>query len=1254
MLFLESHQHFIFILSIFAVIYSTYSKNNSRYISRLKRELDHDENSEYSADKNSDISLPSRRANINKNININNNKNVFVKTGNFFQIERDKLNYDSLHSNPLKNTLEKLRAADIIRDNVIFIMGYMLQLSPGTLSIEEYTSLELISNAIKRKNVYLYDTLHIVTEINGKHILKQLLEFLKAAKKNFAFFIKSSVEFWIRLLETRDNKIIWKQMDQDTFNLVAGVFKQTVQLIDRDNNNEDISKKLWNLLSHEGKNELIKYDVTNEIMGPVYVALFYGITSKRIPLTQQLFGTILRDLPNEDADPIFDEYVSYISREIWKNKIKKWGNYFSNIKAYNPYTLVINVVDKISADTEVPFKFKKSLLYVRDHLITGGRGIINHEIENSYRITENGLNVNLLFELTISCDCNNRIIDMKNELQKYLTSNLDDDIFMGINRYKYNNPHDLMLGFLSRLQMRLSSTKYDKKILRIISILLSYLFYQRNLHYYQKFKSNISFWIIIDIIDNPNANSTISQTIESILTDIMSDLKSWDRIENLVIKPLITTEKNYLECKTLDMLTELKDVVEDKHVFPSLPAKITKLIADVKAEFNDDDSDMDGSDQQDGGSPEKNMAADHNSRESKPPVPKSPSILGSLRPLMNFENLSPISAMKSIFKNSIKPNLKRIRRIQSRIDLPDASSLESLSKVTQFAPHESLAEVGVTKPALAISMKPSNSMTSSVNKPFATKLLDLPSISALSKNLSTLPPAVQPNECIVITTNVGELKILPTVFTRSNDLTDDPDTIVFPTMVDLHDQPDYDLFEHASGQCVQNLKKLVIQPLVNLFGDKYIEILLGRHWSRRYSTRLAALVALIRSARKHQQVAENYKLMENLDNVLGSLEIIAPYLFLPMLIRWKNFDGKIVWSTVSIDDLSVSILGRDPPDYEEKGTITLPLINPLYWLLPIEQQPDPYLNLLPHFTEDNKYALGMKPLVDVFKLKEITSLIGRDIKLSRFPNRGALLVWTLFELMNVKKVRMDAELYELVKMYWKAIQQPTFTIKIPRDTILGETRERYGNWAVDLIGLMEALPKPTDNQQENLWIALRNYLSRSNLLEELNILLPRLTTTRGRFLHNIIIRSLMNNNNRIKIEHNTKSALLFYRDKVMFDGEGAKHVGWIWSQKFTADMLIGDYSDNDVHVGKLIEQHLPYYKLTRDKQKAYNNLVEYLYMNPHMLDLKDDFMINKYNTTGMFIRGVLEYIYEKSGLNPRIQKDILMLIPEVIVNGREQ
>lgn len=1120
----------------------------------------------------------------------------------------------------------------------------MLQLSPETLSIEEYTSLELISNAIKRKNVYLYDTLHIVTEINGKHILKQLLEFLKAAKKNFAFFMKSSVEFWIQLLEARHNKIIWKQMDQDTFNLVAGVFKQTVQLIDRNNNNEDISKKLWNLLSQEGENEQNKYDVTNEIMGPVYVALFYGITSKKIPLTQELFGTILRDLPNEDADPIFDEYVSYISREIWKNKFKKWSNYFSNIKAYNPYTLIINAVDKISADMDVPFKFKKSLLYVRDHLITGGRGIINHEIENSYRITENGLNVNLLFELTISCDCNNRIIDMKNELQKYLTSNLDDDIFMGINRYKYNNPHDLMLGFLSRLQMRSSSNIYDKKISRIISILLSYLFYQRNLHYYQKFKSNISFWIIIDIIDNPNVNSTISQSIESILTDIMSDLKSWDRIETLVMQPLITTEKNYLECKTLDMLTELKDIVEGKHVFPSLPAKIKKLIADVKAEFSDDDSESDDSDLQDDGSEEKNMAADHNSRESKSQVPKSP-ILGSMKPPMNFGNLSPLSAMKSIFKKSIKPNLQRIKRIKSRIDLPDDSPLESL-KVTQFPPHEPLAELGVTKSA-------SNSMTS-VDKSFATKLLDLPSISVLSKNLSTLPPAVQPNECIVITTNVGELKILPTVFTRSNDLTGDLDTIVFPSMVDLHDQPDYDLFEHASGQCVQNLQKLVIQPLVNLFGDKYIEILLGQHWSRRYSTRLAALVALIRSARKHQQVAEDYNLMENLENVLGSLEIIAPYLFLPMLIRWKKFDGKIVWSTVSIDDLSVSILGRDPPDYEEKGTFTLPLINPLYWLLPIEQYPDPYLNLLPHFTEDNKYALEMKPLVDAFNLKKMTSFFGRDIKLSRFPNRGALLVWTLFELMNVKKVRMNTELYELVKMYWKAIQQPAFTIKIPRDNILGETRERYGNWAVDLIGLMDALPKPTDNQQENLWIALRNYLSRSNLLEELNILLPRLTTTRGRFLHNIIMRSLMNNNNRIKIDHITKLALLFYRDKVMFDGEGAKHVGWIWSQKFTADMLIGDYSDSDVHVGKLIEQHLPYYKLTRDKQKAYNNLVEYLYMNPHMLDLKDDFMINNYNTTGMFIRGVLEYIYEKSGSNPAIQKDITILIPEVIVDGRKQ
>ncbi|KAH0564258.1 hypothetical protein KQX54_010850 [Cotesia glomerata] len=1242
------------------------ARNNSEALLRLKRELGYEDYKGHKSDERNAVSAPFRRSSndyfARKSIENRNNSEALSRlkrelVRNFFQAERDKLKLDRIDSGPLKITLEKLHAADIIRDNVIFVMGFMLQLPPGTLSIEEYTSLELICNAIKRKSVYMYESVKLIHEGNNKSILDQLLMFFNTIKNQVVFFMKSSVEFWIDLLKHKRNRAIQNHLDHNTFNLIAGIPKQMIDSV-ANKENHDISKELVVKMMKEPGNELAKYEITGEIMGPVYVELFYGLTSKVIPFTQELFGNILRDLPNEDADPIFDEYIAFVSREMWQNTISKWPTYFTKVVAYDPYRLVISTVDKIAADKDVPYKLKKALLYIRDHLITGGRGLINHEIENSYRITENGLNVNLLFESTITCDCSNRIIDMRDKLQKYLGSNLDQDIFVGINRYRYNNPHDLMLGFLARLQMR-SSTEVDKKISRIISILLSYLFYQRNVHYYHKFKSNISFWMIVDIIDNPIANSTISQTIESILTDLMNDLKTWDRVEPIVMQSVINTNKTHLECITLEMLTKLKEIAEEKHLFAHLPAKIDKLINDVRNSFTEYDS-FEDEDKLEGKlasvKPSRRALqtsddAEKEQLEEAEEDPK-PTKRGKLKKLKKR-----VGPMIKELKQMLKPAKKFFKRkliskiAKSRVDLssrlPARRSLGRLG----LSIGRSLTGLGLRNSKWRVPINPLNSMISSVNQPFATKLPALPPIASLSKNISTLPPVVQPNECIVITTNVGTVKILPTVFTRSNGLTGDPDTLVFPSMVDLDEQPGQDLLEHVSGQCVQHLRQMIIQPLIKVFGENYAEVLLGKFWANKYSTRMAALVALMRTAQQVEQVAEDTKLMENIRNVLASLEIIAPYLFLPLLIRSKNFNGKIVWSTVSTKDLSVSILGRDMPDYEDEGTITVPLLNPAFWLLPVEQNSDPFQSLLPHFEQESRYAEELKPLLDVFELGKVTALIGHDIDLSRFPSRGALFVWTLFQLMSVEEVRMQPPLLRAIQMHWKAIQQPAFSIRIPRDVILGETQEKYSNWAVDLVGLMGALPSPADPQQEKLWTALKNYLSRSNLLEELSIPSPPLHATKARFLDKIIERSLKIHDNRLKVDAQTRAALLFYRDKIMVDREGARQVGWIWSQKFTGDMLT-EHDDSNSHFGEMMEQYLPYYKMTREKQRAYNDLVEHLYMKPHLLDLKDDFLVKNYQTKGSFVRGVLEYIAVNPEVSSEIKRDILMLLPEVLVDGR--
>ncbi|KAK0180129.1 hypothetical protein PV327_005801 [Microctonus hyperodae] len=1592
-----------------------------------------------------------KNVNVNSNVNTNINSNVEIDPMGFPRDEEYRPHYRpdvNLQRYIPDEVLEKLHTCDVFRDNIIFVMGYLLRLPDGQLSAHEYLSLEMIYNAMKAKSIYMYNLLSTIQMLRGKSLSQQFAIVLRALGQNLPSHMKSAAAFWITRLRERKINLDLILSDTSETNILAGISDQAFKITMRRGSDD----------------EMRAYDdgskITEDLMGPIYVTVFYQLNQIKSNFSQSLFGTIIRDLPNTDNDPIFEEYVRYIAEETWIDKIPNWEKHCHDFDAKNPFALVVSLIDNICTDDTVPLQMKRAFLYIRHHFTDCGRRILRNTVRDVRTITEHGLDIDMLFKVVAPFHTDD-IDELKFRLRGLLLPRPDKEvtrILAGINRFKYNTPTDLLLAFLARLQMR---TQLNSDIQIVSSALLSNLLFPSTIRDVSPSENGaIAFWIFIDSIIEPETNDTIKSYVTTLQTKLFYDLKAWDHIQEQVIptrhectyprkclliilrkfksilenkssllpksianivRDLInyvstnleeknaprpcydtsvplnnltlskntgnlksirkhpkSTTKNPLTVDTLsrstvpsftttkllefttkypkkeypfgktsktsvtfvhsqkvtskpltitntskispvwstfrpyNMTTQLPKTVPFMKKIPvtfSSPPKTTKtpktLTFTVKKNPDTFSEPPDSSEittkspktltftiKKGSGTFSKtsnlpaittqtpktisftikkipstfskspNLLAittptpktlmytvkktsstfskpsnlvettTHSPRISKFTIKKtsgtfskSPNILsettqspkgGSFtikKVLSTFSKLnsttttmpppkiifkhvnttrdtqSPVKSSKTTIKLSklstdphifeskgsksatipekvalkqpkkvpettknhmdsvktttIPPKVTRkletttkpqnlktttasanVSKLQKTTKNPGLTTTKSpkikpttlktpvsvstkTSKVIQTTTKiPKIEEVKREKPSLKSynnsskpvvkppttttttrtttkktitttktttttkkTPKPTITTTTTTSKPTTTthasssqkpNKIQTGSVSVLAANKlnakesnenksltsigkrSMLPPNMNAHDCIIFDIKSDDFEVSPVTYTKAITSQLPVTALIFPSMIDLHADvnDDYQITEDLNPECVRSFVSEILLELNRTIGRMYETRLLGKNWKFNYPTRISALMGIMESALRYPKVAAHTKLRRAIERYRNGLQFIGPYIYLPMLSRWKKFNGEIVWSSIDTDHHDFSIIASSPPKEMDKTVITLPLINPLYWMLPIHQDEDPFSVLLPHLPANSIYLKTLKPLIDIFTQDALREKTGRKIDISMLPNRGALLLYTLIQLKYHKAIQDDEPLFNLIKTYLDILQRPAMYIRIPQDVIAGERNDGRGGWTVDTADLMELLPKPQSDPDRNLYEVMRGLLSRPNLLAELAIPMPPMETTKGSFMEIIIKKALKSE--KITENESVKTALKYYQDKFDSKNRGRMNLGWIWSQKFIVS--------TEMHLGELIEKLIPYQELSPDDQKAYDDLVSYFTNHPHFLSTHS-LPLNEYKTRGAFVHGFFLHLMEEPTLDDKVKENIKKLLPRVKMTG---
>lgn len=1091
--------------------------------------------------------------------NNNTNQNIVINAAEF---SRNKENRPELKSvitrtdNIPKQILEKLQAAEIFRDNLIFVMGYILLLPDGRLSAEQYLSLEMIYQALKRKSIYLYNLLPVLNKIRGETKAQKFRQVLSSLIINLPSYMRCSAKYWLKEIDSGNIDLdgLFSQTQED-LDLLAGINEAVIK----------ISK------TRERNDELKSYDenskITEHLMGRVYVKIFQHLSVDKVELPQQLFGTILLDLPNSDGDSIFEEYVRFIAEQAWSEKIPNWNQHGRNLRFENPYIFIVDLVDKICQDEEISLLMKKALLYVRDHLTHSGKRIVRPTAQEAHLITQDGLNIDLLLSLLVPHHSGDTLLHLNTHFYNYMTTDENaHHILAGINRFAYITPRDLMLAFLARLQMRLPVEEVE--IQRTTSALLANLLIRTGVwDISSPLKDAVSLWMVIDVINEPGADPKISDMIDYILNELMKNLTIWDRLQTTVI-PDKAHCINPKDC-VLVVLEKLNKILSKESVTPKLVTTIEQLVLIVRNNNTENCKDELGC---------------ANITDSSIIVPDED------------VTITAISEPENEFVSS------------SEVIMPDESNhIEE--------PSDEELEVPVTP--------------------------NFDNIKVPPPKTPILPPSIHPNKCIMVVVSDSNVPTVDIVRPGVNHRL--PGTVILPSAVDLQAKPNKD---KLSLLCGKQFNRRIIDQLMIIYGENYLSILLGRDWTSQYPTKIAVLIGLLKSAKENSKVQENIKLTKDIKKTLAALEFIAPYIFLPLLSHWKDFDVPIVWSTFLKDNQSAIIIGRSPPDNDnddddEDNTVTVPLINPKSWLLPVGPG-DPFVNLLPKLPKGNSYEIKLRPLSAIFNQSTLIKLFGEDFEPSRSPNRGALFIFTLQRLKTIEEIKQNEILLTLIENYLVAIQRPAVSIKIPSSYFAGDVYKPLGGgWTVDLLGLMEVLPNPTFKSEMMIWSNMKDFLSKINLLDELGIQEPSVNTTRAEFLDELIKVALKTT--KVIIDNRIRTALRYYQNRIIFDGNEFFKISWIWIKKFIVKV--------EADIGKIIETLVPYDLMPDRKKTAYNDVISFVADNPRLLDIHNDFPIEKHKTRGLFLRAFLQHLLKKRNVPVQMKNNILQLLPHVILDG---
>lgn len=1127
-----------------------------------------------------------------------------------------KFNYNELDLEPVidlqfiikYDVFRRIYISQIIHENIIRLIGFIHRAAYGTSSYYVRVALTILHEELKRNHREWPTVLSVLPTLDKTNKTAEILQIISTLQFELMPYSLCAVDYVRNAFEDgtiNTTALLTKYSEYSNGMLLDGLTNDDIKLAGQLSLSDGA-------LPHDKSPSYIHYNkddasVTYYQMGSIYVKIFDDLNLRHNQIQHVFIGLFIKELHNIYNCPVYAEYRNYLSQWIFRGQIPDWNEI--NLLYGNSVTMMTTFTYSLCDSKKISLEIKKASLYMLHQVMRSATNAPKDIIYDARNVADdNTFDITLLFGLEFYTRKDNYLTSLKINLLNYLIKNINGSVhesFKEFDQYAYLTTTELSMAMLAHMQLRLPAQELN--IIMTISALLAHkmlLTYYRELTYPKP--SLITILFIIDAIYQPTMNITIIEMMRKVEEEFINFIRpknAYQPVDLFDYTRLMPTRMECLcpqYCANIMLKRLLSFGVNEK--FPkTLLAGITYLHKYL-VKINEINNDF--------------------------------KIVKRIQP----PSLVVLKTIKSQPKPSVrlrqKPTMKKPKK---KINSPTTTSTMRKNFKNLKPTKKNLLNNGI--------QRRSNDKNQNLNidKFDYRESAKLPSISSVLRNASMLPPEIQSEGCIVINSNFDETNNFPIVTTNPKP---DSFSIILPSMAELQEQPNnYYILEHVNPQCTNWIKAKIIKPITIIYGKNFMTKLLHKNWSIKYPTRISALISLLLAAvstRQNERKSIQPDVMLTIKKTIEILRLICPYLFLPMISRWRKLDVEVIWSTINTRQPTLIKIDDEPPMHNEAeaDTVSLPLINPVYWLLPVDTVSDPLPSMMPKLPSNSEHMRKLQPLIETFKLKEINLLIGEQIDISKFPNRGALFIWALHRLNRAKQVKSNAKLSKLIKLYLQAIQRPAMYLKIPMQFVVGNIAKGQSK-TVDLVRLMNALPQPRSEPERKMWKILQAFFSRINLLEELGIILPPRQTKCGDFLKLVIKTALTTSN--IVIDQKTIDALRYYQDKIIYNGVGAANVVWIRFRKIIME--------SKMYVGKMIETVLPYDSLSRDNQKAYNCFIGYVNRHSELLNIKPDFPIEKFKTVGTFIKGFLQYILKSLKAESTVKACIKKLIPHIIHVG---
>ncbi|XP_071574717.1 uncharacterized protein [Temnothorax nylanderi] len=430
--------------------------------------------------------------------------------------------------------IEKLKSSVTFRDNILHIFSYLLHGLESGMTEEQYTSLQTLYEFFKKKMVYMYNLLPILSKLDTTDKNQQTSVILSSLTKNLPSYIQCTAKYLTNEIELNriDLNTLLKPTEFETFDYLADIDLDTVS-----------KGKIKN-------EETIGYDkhsnITQKALGPVFVKLLNNLQTKKQPLSQELFGLILINLPNPSDDPVLEENVRFLY-DLTKNNIidyNDWDSIGKEPVGNDAYTLVFSVLTKI-LNSNVPMIIKDAAGYVYHHLkVVTVPSYYNSNFKYMNHLTEKDIDVGMLLSAIIPQDFDSDAVLMKNSLLTYFMHNYKNEdmnkILKGFNKFAYSDPLDLLLAFITRLTNRVPSFPNSHMLQQPATTLLPALIMKRYSRIFTPFVSpEVDVLILLESVKTPDADQVLQSTVDSIKLELIAQPET-----SVLLSTLIPTEKS--------------------------------------------------------------------------------------------------------------------------------------------------------------------------------------------------------------------------------------------------------------------------------------------------------------------------------------------------------------------------------------------------------------------------------------------------------------------------------------------------------------------------------------------------------------------------------------------------------------------------------------------------------------------------------------------------------------------------------------